>query len=286
MFDKILVVMGLLSRTWSAIPYVRHLARGFGSEIYFLGVSTESQPVWDQSLLGYIEGISRSLEEENIIVKTDFIHGNPAVEVVKYSKKNNISLIVTTAGTTNEITCSILSNISRRMGMELSIPILTVPPRISKDFDVLGKVNILNLLVPLDRSPMSETALPYIESIANQLNCSVTLLNVNTPPVRGVPVLNTEVRRISNATGKNYLKRISEQIHEKKISADYQVIDGNAVKTILNHAKAGKFDMIVMATRGATGIEGWAKSSVTKKVSEKAEIPVLAVCNPHSGISQ
>ncbi len=182
MFDKILVTMGLSTHTWSTIPYVRHLANKFGSELHLLGLSTEPQQVWDRSLMSYVESISNSLQEENIATKTNFIYGNPAVEVVKYSDKNGITLVATTAGSCNEITCTILSNIAKRMGISMNTPVLMVPPSRSKEADLLEKVAFLKILVPLDCSQVGESVLPYVEAIAKKVNSSVTLLHVNTPP--------------------------------------------------------------------------------------------------------
>ena len=280
MFARILVILGLLSRTRSAIPYIRLLAKNFGSDIHLLGLSTESRQVWDQSLISYSEGISRSLHQDGIVVKTDFIRGNPAVEVVRYSETNGINLIVTTTGETNEITGSILNNVSRRMGRSFSSPILSIPPQAARDFDVQGKPEFIKILVPLDRTPFSEIALPYAEELAHKLNCSVTLLNVNTPPVRGVPVLNNEIVKMTRTIAVNYLKKICSRLDKKNIRADFLVAEGNAAKAILKSAKTSKFSLIVMATRGASGMERWFQGRTAEKVSMKSEIPVMSVCSP------
>jgi nucleotide-binding universal stress UspA family protein len=277
MFDKILVTMGLSTPIWSAIPYVRHLALKFGSELHILGISTEPQQVWDRSLMSYVESISSSLQEENITTKTDFIYGNPAVEVVKYSNKHGISLVATTTGSCNEITYAILNNIAKRMHIKMNIPVLMVPPGRSKEPNLAVKVTFLKILVPLDCTPVGEAALPYVESIAGKVESSVILLHVNAPPLRGVPVMHREVLEISKNAGLNYLKKVNKNVREQGIKSDYEVIEGTPAKTILKYASLHKIDLIAMGTRGASGMQGWIFGSTTNKVSEKTAIPVLAV---------
>jgi nucleotide-binding universal stress UspA family protein len=286
MFDKILVTMGLSSHTWSTIPYVRHLAIKFGSELHLLGVSSEPQKVWDQSLIGYVESISRSLQEDNILTKANFIHGNPAVEVVKYCDKNGIGLVATTAGNCNEITCTILSNIAKRMGITANTPLLIAPPSHSKEADFLQKVAFLKILVPLDCSQVGESVLPYVETIAKASHSSVSLLHVNIPPFRGVPIMHSEVIKISRSAGRDYIKKACKHLQDQGIEANWEVIDGTPVKTILKYANQNKIDLIAMGTHGFSGIEGWIFGNLTNKVSDRTVVPILTLTMnyPASGV--
>jgi nucleotide-binding universal stress UspA family protein len=283
MFDKILVTMGLCSHTWSTIPYVRHLAIKFGSELHLLGISSEPQKVWDQSLIGYVESISRSLREDNILTKTNFIYGNPAVEVVKYCDKNGIGLVTTTGGSSNEITCTILYNIAKRMGFTTNTPVLMVPLSKSKEADLFEKVAFLKILVPLDCSQVGESVLPYVESIAKTINSSVNLLHVNTPPFRGVPIMHSEVVKISRSAGRDYVKKVCKRLQDHGIEANWEVIDGTPVKTILKYANQHKVDLIAMGTRSSSGIDSWIFGNVTNKVSERTSVPIFSVSYPPAG---
>lgn len=277
MFGRILVAIRLSSSTWAAIPYVRHLASNFGSELHLLGLSAEPQPVWDRSLMDYVESLAGNLHEEKIKVKTGFIHGNPAVEIVKYCGKNQIDLIATTSGTSSDINCSILNSIARKMGLDVIAPVLMVPGKSSREADAAEKIDLLRMLVPLDCSEVSEAVFPYVEAIAKKNHSSVTLLHVNTPPVRPAPVLNSEVINISRSVGDNYIRNKCGYMRSQGIEADCEVIDGPAVKTIVKYANTHRVNLIVMGTRATGGIEGWLYGSITNKVLERTEIPVLAV---------
>lgn len=267
MFDKIVAVI-LPKIAWSTIPYVRYLATNFGSEVHLLGLSTQPLQV--------LESLANNLREENIVTITNFIRGNPAVETAKYVKENGITLLVIASGTCNEITYAILNNVTKGMGSHVNIPVLTVPIKHYQDTGFLGKAAFLKILVPLDCSEVGEAVLPYVEAVAKKVNGSITLLNVNTPPFRGVPIMHSEVIRMSRAAGRDFVKRVCERIEAEGVQVNFEVIDGTPVKTILRYATQNNVDLIAMATRGLRGINR-VFGSVTNGVTKRAEVPVLAV---------
>jgi nucleotide-binding universal stress UspA family protein len=286
MFDKILVAVRLSALTWTSIRYVRYLASMFGSEVYFLGLASEPQQVWDRSLSDYMENEATSLRKENIATQTAVVHGNPAVEIVKYSASNGIALIVTTNGRHGEITSTILGSIAKRMRLSLDVPVLMVPAKTPHIANGPEAVSFQRILVPLDCSATGEKALPYVIALARKTDASVLLLHVNTPPPRGVPVLHHEVVNMSGSAGKAYIRRICKNLQEQGVNADIEVVDGMAARTILKYASEKRVDLIAMGTLGLTGIESWIHSSVTNKVSERAEVPVLAVGYQGPGTEQ
>jgi nucleotide-binding universal stress UspA family protein len=265
---------------WSVFPYVRYLAQYFGSELHLLGISTKPQEALDQSLKSYLDNLTLKLKEDNIPVKAEFIYGNPAVETVKYAHKNGITLVATAAGKNNEITCTILSNIEKRMGVNTSTPLLLVPPGRYKETDILASLSITKILVPMDCAQAGEAVLPYINTLARRLNSSVTLLHVNSPPPRAVPVLHSEVVSTSRAVGRDYLQKVNQHFQSQGIVTSSEVIDGLPAKTILKYAKQNNFDLIAMATRYSCGIGDWLFGNTTNKVVEKTEIPILTMSYP------
>ncbi|MBN1366693.1 MAG: universal stress protein [Dehalococcoidales bacterium] len=280
MLEKILITIGLSTPVWTIFPYVQYLARYFSSELHLLGISTRPQQVWDNSLTGYINNWTAQLKENNIPFKTDFIHGNPAVETVKYVYKWGINLITTSIFKNNEITCTILTNIAQKMGIRASFPLLLIPPGSFKESNVLTRPTIKKILVPMDCPEAGEAVIPYIKAMAGRLNSSVTLLHVSRPPPRPVPVVQSEVVSISQAVGKEYLQKINRYLQSEGIAANSEVIDGLPAKTILKYAKQNKFDLIAMSTQYSAGVGDRLFGNTTSKVIEKADIPVLTMSYP------
>ncbi len=157
------------------------------------------------------------------------------------------------------------------------IQILTIPARSYWASDLFAKGTFRRILVPLDCSPAGEAVLPYVEAIAKRMKSSVVLLHVNTPPPRGVPVLHKEVVEMSRAAGKAYIEQICKRLQDQEIDTNFEVIDGTPAKTILEYAKEKNVYLIAMGTRGFSGTACWLCGSVTTKVLDQSEVPVLAI---------
>jgi nucleotide-binding universal stress UspA family protein len=280
MFERILVTMGLSPITWSAIPYVRQLAISFSSELHLMGLTVEPRKVWDNSLKAYIESVAKGLEEENIVTKTSFVNGNPAVEVVKYCDRNDIKLVATLTGSASGIDCTLISNIAKKMGKSLNIPILMVSSRRARGIDIAEKIIFRKILVPLDCSQTSEIVLPYVEAIAKKMDSTIILLHVNEPPFRGVPIIHNEVIKMSRKVGEVYIKIICADILSRGINARCEVIDGSRVKTILKYSGQDRIDLIAMANRNSSGVTGWIFGNTTTSITKRSALPILVVGYP------
>lgn len=145
------------------------------------------------------------------------------------------------------------------------------------------------ILVTLDGSPLSETALKYAEKIAAP-NAHITLLTVMEEDWEasllmagaiGTPVpFPRDPRRANDghaiAATYDYLKNIVLGIHRRDLKITTEVHTGSVVTSVLAVAEQG-YDLIVMATHGRTGLGKVFMGSVTTDVLPKAPCPVLVV---------
>jgi nucleotide-binding universal stress UspA family protein len=128
-----------------------------------------------------------------------------------------------------------------------------------------------HILLPLDGSDMSESAIPHAETLA--LGCGgkkVTIAHV------------VERRRYKGmlATGRRpgvYLQRTAERLKAKGINTDVKVLTGDPSEAIVSYAENNPCDIIVMASHGRSGMTRWAIGSVADKVFRASSIPVLMV---------
>ena len=76
-------------------------------------------------------------------------------------------------------------------------------------------------------------------------------------------------------------KMLKDQIAKCKkneIKGDYEIMEGDAVKSILQFAKKSHPDLIVLGSHGLTGLSKIkALGSVSRNVSELAKCPVMIV---------
>ncbi len=136
------------------------------------------------------------------------------------------------------------------------------------------------ITVPLDGSPLAESALPYALALADAMGMPMTLVHV-VP--RGYHALDYALRYDAAGeaaalaqAGRELEARASALIgHERPV--DTYVAVGDAAEEILRHAERSADRCIVMATHGAGGVLHWAFGSVARKVITGATVPTLVV---------
>ncbi len=131
------------------------------------------------------------------------------------------------------------------------------------------------ILVPLDGSALAEEALPYAELLLAKLGCEVVLMCV---------------RESADSAGQNvgqvYLEEMVESTREgsrrfqqepRPVEVKSVVRTGNPAEEIVEYARRESADLIVMATRGRSGVKKWALGSVAEKVARTADRPTILI---------
>jgi len=127
-----------------------------------------------------------------------------------------------------------------------------------------------NVLLPLDGSEISESAIPHVETLA--LGCEVKKVTI-------VHVVEQERYEGMLASGKRpgvYLQRTAKRLEAKGISTTIKVLTGDPAEAIVSFAEKD-CDIIVMASHGRSGVTRWAVGSVADKVFRASAVPVLMV---------
>ena len=132
-----------------------------------------------------------------------------------------------------------------------------------------------NILVPFDGSKYAEKALLYAANLAKEYGSKVTVIHVAIKKV--YPLAETAVVIDTEKEGQEILKNSESQAKALDITAEYALVIGNPADEILKYATNNKIDLIVMGSRGLSDIKAFFLGSVSKKVSQRAECPVLIV---------
>jgi universal stress protein A len=141
---------------------------------------------------------------------------------------------------------------------------------------------ISKILVPVDLSSCSRSALNQALWLASELGASVQVLYVTElPRFRSEPRIasdsgNVTLRDYALAEAKAELAAFLEPAGQaEKLLTSVDV--GSPRESILGHAKRGGFDLIVMGTHGRTGRVHALAGSVAESVVRMAPCPVLTV---------
>ncbi len=152
------------------------------------------------------------------------------------------------------------------------------------------------VLIPLDGSALATQALPHARLVARLLAARIVLVHV---------VLETEIRSllkqevglpaytgISYTTvwqreeelyarlrqqGEGYLHQIADDLAAEGFAVQVDVHFGAPAPCIVASACTHAATMIVMATHGYGGLRRWALGSVTDRVVQSSNVPVLVV---------
>jgi nucleotide-binding universal stress UspA family protein len=153
-----------------------------------------------------------------------------------------------------------------------------------------GEENLIEkILVALDGSEPAGRALDFALDLAEKYSAEIVLLSVVQHVVMpGISYLTKPVL-LPVAVGKyteelkaNHKKVLSEALKKvKKIKPNLRVstklVEGRPSNKIVETAKEGNFDIIVMGSRGLGAIKEFFLGSVSDRVADEATCPVLIV---------
>lgn len=146
------------------------------------------------------------------------------------------------------------------------------------------------ILCPIDCSDGSRVALDYALSVSEKFGSEIHALHawhVDHHYVRpdltvwleaqGQQPIGTMIAAEARAETDKFIAGLDASVRAK---LQVHLAEGDAWRAIVDHAKAGKFDLIVMGTHGRTGVVHLALGSVAERVVRHAPCPVLTVRVP------
>ena len=147
---------------------------------------------------------------------------------------------------------------------------------------------IKKILVAIDGSKQSDKALDFALDLARNYSAEIVLINVLSPSLMSY-VYNSRMF-VPDVDYSNYLNQISNG-HEKLLSkaldkaknfqetlkVSKELVEGRPAEKIVETAKKGMFDLIVVGSRGLSGFKEIFLGSVSNRVADKAHCPVLIV---------
>ena len=175
------------------------------------------------------------------------------------------------------------------------------------------------IIVPLDGSKLAETVLPHVEMIAKGCSVPEVVLVTVTERVRGkmsvvepaeqmparemqpmdqptilfsdrfytgrifqvnpgisIPV---EVGKMAR-TGHSYLAKVAEGLKKKGIPTSVAVLVGDIAREICYFAHEEGADLIIMASKGKSGMRKWDVANAAAKVFREVDVPLMLIKPP------
>lgn len=130
------------------------------------------------------------------------------------------------------------------------------------------------MLVPIDGSEYAEEAALKAAELAKSYGAEITIINVAQPFSMLLGFKSAEEMK---ADAENAAKKTVEKLKKQGAKARALGVVGDPADEIVKAAEEGKYDIIVMGSKGLTESRRFLVGSVTQKVVEHSPCSVLVV---------
>jgi len=288
---RILVPTDLSPCSECALELATKLAGPFEAEIHLLHVRTSvDSPVLSSDDLGEIENILSSSEvrarealENAISTATVPIHCQirrgitPVAAILEAIEELRCELVVMGTHGRRGLKGILVGSVAKEIIRRSPIPVLTTREGTGTSFPPQ------RILVAYDASEPSLDAVCTTADWASLLSANVTLLHVlesiaypdfyylSSPRESQIEIMEHIAQESLNA-----LNQVGEE-HLGNVEHEVGVIRGRAAEGIAEYSTTGGFDLVVLATRGLSGISHTLFGSVADRVTQLSKVPVLTV---------
>jgi len=203
--------------------------------------------------------------------------------IQEYVAGHTIDLVVMGTHGRQGLERLVLGSVANRLIRRSGCPVLTVRER-EAGGEELSDVEYETLLAPIDFSNHSRTALRLSKEVAARYGATQHLLFVaekrvlptfSDTGIPGVGVVEMDPDIVANA--ETALEELNGNVGGPEVTSAYHVEEGDVAEDIVDFAETNDVDLIVMATRGRTGIDRFVLGSNTEGVVRVAPCPVLTV---------
>ncbi|UCE16586.1 MAG: universal stress protein [Candidatus Bathyarchaeota archaeon] len=223
-------------------------------------VLTEITNWFSQAGRKILWGAEALFKEEGIEVDARIVeYGDPAETILRLAKDEEYDLVVMGNRGETEAEVFSLGSVAEKVSRHAECPVLIVKQ----------KTKLSKILVAIDGSESADKALEHAVQLAKKNKAKMTLLNVQESRIFGLkPEVTKEIgeRILSSARAK-----------VRGVEFNTQLESGNLAETIIEIAEKGNYDLIVVGSRGLSGVKRFFLGSISDDVSHHAKCSVLIV---------
>jgi len=194
----------------------------------------------------------------------------PSTAILSYAADADADLITTGTRGHRGVRRAFLGSVASELIRESPCPVLTV-----REVEGTKPEAAKHIAVPVDFSDPSKAAVRYAADLADRLGATLTLVYVMEkegenagygfkPSVFGTAAGYKRARKD--------LRGLAEGL---PVEAAVKVLDGKPADALLSYADAKDINLIVMSTRGYSGVKRLLEGSVAEDIITRAACPVL-----------
>ena len=282
-----------------ALTHAVDLASRFGAELHILHVVNELDPEWYG--LAEVQANAPRLRERIRKVATERLEARAngdgkasdvattvslqlsfsvASTIEEYIHERSIDLLVMGTHGRRGVERLMLGNVADKIVRHASCPVITVSEQAPWE---QRNQDLSDILVPIDFSASSKQALALAKQVGRLypdphlhlmfVSEKRTVPTFSDTGMPGVSVIEMDPDIVANA--EKALEQLGTSTGDPDIPLSTVVEQGHVAESIVNYTEENGVDMIVMATRGLTGLDHFILGSTTERVVRVASCPVL-----------
>ncbi|MGB3713289.1 MAG: universal stress protein [Candidatus Promineifilaceae bacterium] len=288
-FRKILVPLDGSELAERALVPALAFSKAMSSQIIFVRVIDASALPGGQDLYqrmierheSEVKYYLRSLQSRSLFSEIDTesvtAAGRPAESIINFAQENDVDMIVISSHGRSGIGRWVYGSVADKVLHGATCNISLIHPQV-----IIEPFSYKRILVPLDGSPLAEQALEPALALAEAVSAELILLRavvlplVPVEPVPGWPGMDA-VMDIAGDEARRYLLNIKGALAKSPVPTKVEVVLGPTASEIIDYADGEEIDLIVMSSRGLSGIGRWVFGSVTEKVLRGARCATLVI---------
>lgn len=300
MYKKILVPLDGSTFSEAALPLALALTRKTGAALHIISV-VEPIPAfayaeWEPAALDwstkYLDSVvDRVADSAGGEVSTAVRTGRVVETLHEQCDALGADLMVMATHGRGALSRAWLGSVADALMREAKTPVLFVrpeegdapPPQTANDFETL--------LIPLDGSELSESALDHAAEFGELFGSAYHLvrvvaypLEIASPYLPHTVQMNAEILAEAKQAAADYLEEKAEQMRKRGLRVTASVaVDPQAAHGILTEAEEVGTDLTAMATHGRGGVTRVVLGSAADKVLRGTRVPVLLYRPPKDG---
>lgn len=290
MFEKLLVPLDGSALSEIVIPYALEIAGASSGEIILVTASELSKDLTGVCE-SYQERSIASMREQsrergaNIVVRGHVAGGKPEDEILRLADEERSGLIIMAArGRTGQGSWQ-LGSVASKVLQAARQPVMVIKrPGVGQGE---GARVINKILLPLDTSEQGAAAVPPAAELGRLLGASLVLFHVEPIPAPWlvapgvefayVPPLSPERQASLLSSHTTYLDNVAGSLAAQGLEVFRGASAGFPASEIIRHARENSVDLIALSTHGTSGLQRFIYGSVTEKILQGTDVPVLVV---------
>ena len=309
MFKKIVVPLDGSSLSERALPYAVILATEFKSELLLLQVIDENENSSAVTAQGYLKNLQSFLTGQGLpdhqppySVRLLLANGDPAEQIIETIKEYQANIVIMSTHGRTGLSRVFSGSITRNIMQEVTVPLMLVHPmdntktELAEIFrnvspDLLRK----HIIVPLDGSPLAETALATAVALAEVTNSPIDLIDVLPSPEdllveygagpSGYIPQETNLQAIKEEA-LDYLLVVETERLPASLHVNTHIVSGKPGSEIVRHAKERDAGLIILASHTRKGVGRAVLGSVAEEILQLSGIPVIIINRKVGHISE